>query len=262
MKPLLLGFDANQRPIRLDPDQRRIHMHVIGASGSGKSKFLESMIRGDLRNRQGFCLLDPHGTLYNEVVAYCSHHVLSRDIIPLNLSSPDAIVGFNPFQKANLASVPVQVDRRIAATMHAWNVESTDQTPTLERTLRLIYTVMLDQNLALPEIQHLIDFNAADIRSHLVDRLQAPLIQKEWRELQQLKAKEWRQAIRSRKRTRASSVRYSSTSSLSAPAVGKKTPAAETPALITSTWTSFKTSSASILPTCSTRSGNLGCSLS
>ncbi len=174
-------------------------MHVIGSSGSGKSKFLEWMIRGDLRSRQGFALLDPHGTLYNEVLAYCAHHVLNRDIILLNLSAPTAIVGFNPFQKSNAASVSVQVDRRIAATMHAWNVESTDQTPTLERTLRLIYTVMLDQNLGLPQVQHLIDFNARDIRSHLVDQLNSPLVQAEWRELQQLKAREWRDEILSAK---------------------------------------------------------------
>jgi hypothetical protein len=197
--PLLLGYDALKRPISLAPEDRNIHMHVIGASGSGKSKFLEWMIRGDLKNRQGFCLLDPHGTLYNDVVNYCAHRVLGREIIPLNLSSPESIVGFNPFQKANIASVAVQVDRRIAATMHAWNVEGTDQTPTLERTLRLIYTVMLDQNLALPQIQHLVDFNAREIRGQLIDRLQTPLIQKEWRELQQLKAKEWRDEILSAK---------------------------------------------------------------
>lgn len=198
-RPLVLGYDALKRPIRLSPEDRRIHMHVIGASGSGKSKFLESMIRGDLKNRQGFALLDPHGTLYNDVVGYCAHHVLGRDIIPLNLSAPNSIVGFNPFQKANIASVSVQVDRRIAATMHAWNVESTDQTPTLERTLRLIYTVMLDQNLALPQVQHLIDFNSGRVRGQMIDRLQTPLIQKEWRELQQLKPKEWRDEILSAK---------------------------------------------------------------
>src|ERR1019366_9084772 len=103
------------------------------------------------------------------------------------------IVGFNPSCKVRDSSVSVQVDRRIAATMHAWNVESTDQTPTLERTLRLIYTVMLDQSLGLPQIRHLIDFNAGEIRGQLVDRLQTPLVQSEWRELQQLKAKEWRE---------------------------------------------------------------------
>ncbi|MDP2896367.1 MAG: type IV secretion system DNA-binding domain-containing protein, partial [bacterium] len=192
MKPLHIGYDAAGRPVRLDPDERKTHMHVIGSSGSGKSKFLEWLIRGDLRNRQGFCLIDPHGTLYNDVLAYCGHHVLDRDIIPLNLSAGDRVIGFNPFQKVSNNSVSVQVDRRIVATMHAWGVENTDHTPTLERTLRLIYTVMVDQNLPLPQAQHLINFKARDIRQHLVERLQTPLIQNEWRELQALKAKDWR----------------------------------------------------------------------
>ncbi len=145
MNSLFLGYDARKRPIRLKPDDRKIHMHVIGSSGSGKSKFLEWMMRGDLKNRQGFCLIDPHGTLYNDVVNYCGHHVLDRDIILLNLSAPQAVIGFNPFQRTTEGNVSVQVDRRISATMHAWGVENTDQTPTLERTLRLIYTVMIDQ---------------------------------------------------------------------------------------------------------------------
>jgi len=192
MKPLLLGHDAAGRTVQLTPDDRRIHMHVIGSSGSGKSKFLEWMIRGDLHNRQGFCLIDPHGTLYNDVLNYCAHRVLDRDIVLLNLSSPGRIVAFNPFLRADDADISVQVDRRITATMHAWGVDNTDQTPTLERTLRLIYTVMLDQNLGLPQVQHLIDFNAQQVRSALIDRLQTPVIQKEWRELLGMKAKEWR----------------------------------------------------------------------
>src|SRR5580698_6050107 len=105
MKPLFLGHDALNRPIRLDTEDRKIHTHVIGASGSGKSKFLEWMIRGDLQNRQGFALLDPHGTLYNDVLSYCGHKVMARDIIPLNLSAPNSVVGFNPFQKANISSI-------------------------------------------------------------------------------------------------------------------------------------------------------------
>src|ERR1041384_3801625 len=184
---LHLGYNAAGKSIRLQPDDRKTHMHVIGSSGSGKSKFLEWMIRGDLRNRQGFCLIDPHGTLYNGVLAYSAHHVIEQDIALLNLSSPDSVIGFNPFQKSATGDVSVQVDRRIAATMHAWNVATTDQTPTLERILRLIYTSMLEQGLGLPEVQHLIDFNAQDVRSHLIDQLQTPLIQKEWREIQQLR---------------------------------------------------------------------------
>jgi type IV secretory pathway VirB4 component len=122
MNPLHLGYDADSNPIYLNPDDRKTHMHVIGSSGSGKSKFLEWMMRGDLDNRQGFCLIDPHGRTYDDILNYCAHRVLDREVILLNLSEPDSIIGFNPFQRAPSADIAVQVDNRIAATLHAWNV--------------------------------------------------------------------------------------------------------------------------------------------
>lgn len=196
---LQLGYNASGHPIHLNGDDRRIHTHIIGSSGSGKSKFMEWMMRGELRNRQGFCLLDPHGTLYEAVADYCAHHVLKREIILLNLSRAESIIGFSPFRKAKEADVSVQVDRRIAATLHAWNEGTADHTPTLERVLRLIYTVMLEHNLGLAQAAHLIDFNAGNIRKPLIDALATPLIQKEWRELERLKAKEWRDELVSTK---------------------------------------------------------------
>ena len=189
---LHLGFAADGRPIALGVDERKTHMHVMGSSGSGKSKFLEWLIRKDLERHQGFALLDPHGTLYHDVLQYCAHHVLDRDLILLDLSQPRSVIGFNPFQRSGVGDISVQVDRRISATMHAWDIPNTDQTPTLARTLRLIYTVMLEMNLALPQVAHLIDFNSGSIRDHLIDQLTTPLVQKEWRELQALRAKDWR----------------------------------------------------------------------
>jgi hypothetical protein len=199
MKSLHLGYNATEQPLRLAPEDRKTHMHVIGSSGSGKSKFLEWMIRGDLNNRQGFALLDPHGTLYDDVLQYCAHHVLKQDIILLDLSRPGSVIGFNPFQRPAEGDVSVHVDRRITATMHAWNTPNTDETPTLARTLRLIYTVMLETNLGLPQVSHLIDFNAGKIRSHLIDQLTTPIVQREWRELQALHAREWREETLSAK---------------------------------------------------------------
>ncbi len=199
MKSLLLGHDARKHRIFLKPEDRKIHMHVIGSSGSGKSRLLEWMMRGDLKNRQGFCLIDPHGELYDAVVAWCARYAMDRDIVLLNLSEPSSVVGFNPFRRDHQGDVSVQVDRRITATMHAWGVANADETPTLARTLRLIYTVMIEQNLGLPQIQHLIDFNARDVRGFLIERLQSPLIRNEWNELHQLKARDWRDEILSAK---------------------------------------------------------------
>ncbi len=107
---LPIGYNAIGKPLRILVDDRKSHQHVIGSSGSGKSKFLEQMIRGDLASGQGFCLIDPHGTLYHEVLKYCAYRQPRREIILLNLSEPEHIVGFNFFTKDAEGDVSVQVD--------------------------------------------------------------------------------------------------------------------------------------------------------
>ena len=199
MKPLLFGQGANDRPVEISAKEREAHMHVIGASGSGKSKFLEHLIRQDLKCGQGFCVIDPHGSLYKDVLDYASFKVAQQNIILLDLSRPDFVIGFNPFRKANDGDVSVQVDRRIRAIMHAWGVDNADQTPTLERTLRLIFTTLLELNLSFQEAQYLVDFNAGELRGKLIQKLTSPLIRKEWEELAQLRPKDWRAEVLSAK---------------------------------------------------------------
>jgi hypothetical protein len=198
MKPILLGHGAGGGPVELSPADRETHMHVIGSSGSGKSKFLEQMMRGDLANGQGFCLIDPHGSLYQDVLNYCSHKVLNREIVLLNLSEPTQILGFNPFKRAG-GDVSIQVDRQIRAIMHAWGVPNTDQTPTLERTLRLIFTTLVDLGLPFHAAQHMLNFQSGEIRARFIEKISSPLIRAEWEELIALRPKDWRAEMMSAK---------------------------------------------------------------
>ena len=43
-------------------------MFILGQTGAGKSTFLKNMMLQDARNEQGFCLIDPHGDLINELI--------------------------------------------------------------------------------------------------------------------------------------------------------------------------------------------------
>lgn len=199
MKSLVLGTNAGGKHMTLGADERRTHMHVIGSSGSGKSKFLESLIRQDLKNGQGFCLIDPHGTLFEEVFAYCAHEVIAREIVVVNLSDPRHVVAFNPFRRSPSADTSVQVDNRIIATMHAWGAANSDETPTLERTLRLVYTMLIEQELPFQRAEELIDFNAKEVRESLIQNIGSALIRKEWQELQQLRPRDWRAEVLSAK---------------------------------------------------------------
>ncbi|MDA2933796.1 type IV secretion system DNA-binding domain-containing protein [Acidobacteria bacterium AH-259-D05] len=205
MKDLFLGYDAAHRKnIDLNDDDRAVHMHVLGGPGTGKSKLLEHMIREDIRRGAGLCLLDPHGKLYDDLVEWCIYLDIGsdqdwRELILLNPSKGDPVVGFNPFVSDG-SELSAQVDRLTRAILKAWRQEDTTDTPTLTRVLRLIGSVIIDRQLPLPQVRHLINFNAREIRAHLIESLQHPVIQEEWRELQGLKkTREWRDEVLSTK---------------------------------------------------------------
>jgi hypothetical protein len=70
--------------IGLTEDERRRHMYILGATGTGKSTMLLSMINSDLKNGIGIAVLDPHGDLIEEIL----------NIIPK--SRVKDVVYFNP----------------------------------------------------------------------------------------------------------------------------------------------------------------------
>jgi hypothetical protein len=200
MRGQIIGYNAAGRPLKVEPAKRNFHHHVIGSSGSGKSKFLEVMMRDDLLSGQGFCLVDPHGTLYSDILKFCAYRNLQREIILLNLSEPEHIVGFNFFSRNKQGDTAVQVDSRIQATLHAWGVENADQTPTLERILRLIYTSLLEADLTLPQVAVLLDFSEKEAREKVISKIENDLIRREWQELSDLqKARDFREETLSAK---------------------------------------------------------------
>lgn len=70
---LLLGhntYRGEQKKVRILDDDRRRHFYIIGKSGTGKSTLLENMIRQDLENGKGLCVVDPHGDLVEGCLPY------------------------------------------------------------------------------------------------------------------------------------------------------------------------------------------------
>ncbi len=86
----------------IDLERLKTHLHIIGATGSGKSFFLELLIRMLLFMRKSFCLIDPLGFLYDSVVNYIAHHPEYADrVVFFNPTEPsDYMVGYNPLRRA------------------------------------------------------------------------------------------------------------------------------------------------------------------
>lgn len=78
----LMGTDRESgEAFHLTDDDLAVHLAVLGGSGSGKSKFLERLCRCRMEARLvrpegtggGFCLIDPHGDLSEDLLAYAAY---------------------------------------------------------------------------------------------------------------------------------------------------------------------------------------------
>jgi hypothetical protein len=86
--------DGIERTITISNEQRLKHTHIIGATGTGKSTLLLSMISQDIANGGGVAVLDPYGGLIDKLI---SNIPLSRlnDVILIDPSDSEFPVGFN-----------------------------------------------------------------------------------------------------------------------------------------------------------------------
>jgi len=80
--------------VSLTPEQRLRHMHIIGATGTGKSTLLLKLIIQDIENGLGVGVLDPHGDLIDRILRYVPGERF-EDVILLDPSDSEYPVGLN-----------------------------------------------------------------------------------------------------------------------------------------------------------------------
>ena len=112
---------GNKRGVWLTAEQRVRHVHLIGASGTGKSTLLFNMIRQDIERGQGVGVLDPHGDLIDRILGIIPPERI-KDVVLLDPSDEQFIVGFNilsahsDWEKNLLASDLVSIFRRLSTS--------------------------------------------------------------------------------------------------------------------------------------------------
>ncbi len=108
-------------PVRLTVEQRVRHMHVIGASGTGKSTLLFNLIRQDIENGEGVAVLDPHGDLVDRILGIIPPERIG-DVVLVDPSDEQCSVGFNilsahsDLEKNLLSSDLVSVFQRLSTS--------------------------------------------------------------------------------------------------------------------------------------------------
>jgi Helicase HerA, central domain/TraM recognition site of TraD and TraG len=178
------------------------HMHVLGSTGVGKSYFLEFILREAILSQRGFCFIDWHGTTYNRLLNYLTHIRPLRDIVLLNPSAPDYVVGFNPFIDPG-EDITTTVARRIDSTIKPWGAKDTNQTPTLERNARTAYHFAVRAGETLPNTSHILRFTHRYLLDYALSILTEPEDESVREEVEELKLwktpQQWSGAVLSTK---------------------------------------------------------------
>ena len=63
---------------KIAEEDRTTHFYVIGATGTGKTKFLEYLIQQDVNKENGFGVIDPHGDLIEDIKGYIALQYADR----------------------------------------------------------------------------------------------------------------------------------------------------------------------------------------
>jgi Type IV secretion-system coupling protein DNA-binding domain len=182
------GRKIGGRRVYMREDDRQTHMHIIGASGTGKSKFLEHMIRSDIEAGKGLCLIDPHGYLYEDLLCwieerrYLYHPDYKNKIILFDPSSDTWTFGFNPLNFNNLNSdLAFCVDSMVKACSQVWGGEDTNRTPLLKRCLRATFHALAEKNHTLLESLDVINTSRSSaLRPFLTENLQDYVFKEVW----------------------------------------------------------------------------------
>ena len=169
----LLIAKSRHGPLVLTREQRSRHLYVTGSTGSGKSKFLEYLIRQDIVNWResecGLLLLDPHGAIYDGLLHWLARKsfVRERPIIPIDLRRDDWVVAYNLLRKREQVAASVVTDNLVDALTYVWGDAGTDATPRLARNATAVFQALYEHGLTLVESLKILEFANRELRATL-----------------------------------------------------------------------------------------------
>jgi hypothetical protein len=190
MRPAALSYalgsialgKANNHPVVLPRRPRYEHSHIIGTTGGGKTNLLEHLIRQDIKNGDGVCVIDPHGShpdsVYRSLITwlYGRGYIKSRTIHLIDPNAGTHTTGFNPLAMPDAqTSVSVVAGTVLEAFERVWGGEDTHGKPTIRRILKATFAALAELRLTLSEAELLFDHRdvhgiRALVLSNLTDR--------------------------------------------------------------------------------------------
>lgn len=112
LKPLGVTDAGGARPVGLTVPDSRHHLHIIGATGSGKSTLMANMVLADIAAGRGAVVIDPKGDLVPDILARLPERALGRTVL-LDPAREDIRPAFNVLAAKGDAQIQLVVDNLV-----------------------------------------------------------------------------------------------------------------------------------------------------
>lgn len=153
------GPSVLRRPLRLSAAQSRTHMHVIGVSGFGKSRFLAGLFLSMRDAGLPATLIDPHGDLARLVLGHLVQRGVYRSpdaftrLLYLDLPAAQRQGRFLPFNLLDQPYDPHTVARNVLeAFQRAWPALADGAAPRFDKLVQNGVKVLISNRLPLPAL--------------------------------------------------------------------------------------------------------------
>lgn len=181
----------------IDQKHRERHFYVIGATGSGKTRFLEHMIQQDIANGEGFGVIDPHGDLVEDVKGWLYFNLLDfRDlrskVILIEPTDPKATVSFNPLEQIKGYLPEAQARELVGVFKKIWWDAWGDR---MEDIFRNSLIALIENNLTLVELPLLLTDSL--FRRRILKKVKNPTCLERFKYFESIKLSTWREWIES-----------------------------------------------------------------
>ena len=151
--------DTENRPVHqlkgVSQEHRDAHFYVVGATRSGKTKFLESLIKQDIENEFSFGMIDPHGDFTEDIKGYLYLHYkndpefLQNNVVLIDPTDKNFTAVFNPLEKTkgqSSAAVALELTEAFKKIWHdAWGAR-------MEHLLKNTLIALVENDLTLAEL--------------------------------------------------------------------------------------------------------------
>lgn len=162
---LILGdviYPGTEKVARLTKEDRQRHFYVIGQTGTGKTNFLKYLVSQDLANGDGFCFIDPHGDITEEILTIIPKERI-EDVVYFSPGDTQRVMALNilEYEKSRPEDKTFIINTLIEIIDKLYNLQLTGG-PLFEQLLRNGLLLIMDN----PDWQ----YSLLDFPKVLVDR--------------------------------------------------------------------------------------------